>query len=220
VDVFNLLPPINLGGIGCLLFMLAIIGGGLVVAAVWKPDPPTPQPPVQPGVVVVQPAAFVPTWGVGGSVPLSPTEGMSPDWPDRPARTFTRAPGDQLNTERGDRAAEEPEQVDVRSTPGASEEAGDHREAWSPDLILNPPAPPRPAAPRPAHNRAVDDEKLVSAVKAGWSQRKLRKIFGVGGKRAARLVEEHGPAREENGKRASEVQGGDREADGTGAGDA
>lgn len=208
MDVFNLLPPINLGGIGCLLFMLAIIGGGLAVAAVWKPSPPAPQPPMQPGVVVVQPGAFVPTWGVGGSATLSPTEGMPLDWSGRPARTFTRAPDDQLNTERGDRAAEEPEQVDVCSTPGAREEAGDHREAWSPDLILNLPAPAPAPGPRPAHNRAVDDAKLVAAVKAGWSQRKLRKVFGVGGKRAKRLVNENGPAREEKGERETEVQGG------------
>lgn len=55
-------------------------------------------------------------------------------------------------------------------------------------LALSRPSPPRP---RQAHNRAEDPPELVADVKSGMSIRQLRRKWGIGYKRAKRLVKEY-----------------------------
>jgi len=124
-----------------------------------------PGPPRRPPIVIINATGAPGGWGAGpgpNPFPLPPQEEPPP------YRIIGQAP-----EEDGEEASPPPVPLGTGIRP------------------LQPRSVTKIDRPRRAHNRAEDPPELIADAKAGMSIRQLRRKWGIGYKRARRLVDEH-----------------------------
>ena len=163
----------------CILPLFALAGLAVILLtgsarhpAVPPACPPGPQIVVLPQMY--QPAAGLTGWQAAGPGILSSPVEETPSYIIIGGRPEPGEEGFVTLT----RTNNPPVWVDLPDQPA------DHFDVYSPPAI--------PPARHPAHNRQVDPPELVEAVRAGTSLYALRKNYGIGAERAARLIKEYG----------------------------